>query len=123
MKCDSPLNSTLQAAFLLLVKQHTKGAALLRRRSHQARETHQVDGVHGGGGCGWGQVRLVEEDTSYITYGATYESYCQRYVREADLPIALFKKRCFPPTGIHDTQTRYEVPLPSLPVRAPMIAV
>lgn len=56
-------------------------------------------------------MRLVEEDTSYVTYGETWESYCTRYDREADLPITIFKRRCFPPNSNHSPQSCLEVRL------------
>ncbi len=50
--------------------------------------------------CGWvWQVRLVEEELSYCSYGEAYEVNCARYGRESDLPIAHFKKRCCSPNG------------------------
>ena len=45
------------------------------------------------------QVRLVEEEVSYCSYGEAYEVNCARYGREADMPIAHFKKRCCSPSG------------------------
>ncbi len=45
------------------------------------------------------QVRLVEEELSYCSYGEAYEVNCARYGREADMPIAHFKKRCCSPSG------------------------
>ena len=36
---------------------------------------------------------------SYCSYGEAYEVNCARYGREADLPIAHFKKRCCSPSG------------------------
>ena len=39
------------------------------------------------------QIRLVEEDTSYCTYGEAYEVNCARYGRQPDQPIVQFKKR------------------------------
>lgn len=45
------------------------------------------------------QVRLVEEETSYCSYGEAYEVNCARYGREADQPISHFKKRCCSPNG------------------------
>lgn len=39
------------------------------------------------------QIRLVEEDTSYCTYGEAYEVNCARYGRQPDQPIVLFKKK------------------------------
>lgn len=44
-------------------------------------------------------MRLVEEEASYMTYGAAYENYCTRYGREPDLPIVTFKQRCSAPNG------------------------
>ncbi len=41
-------------------------------------------------GC---QVRLVEDDLMYSTFGEVYEINCARYGREADLPITHFKER------------------------------
>ena len=46
--------------------------------------------------CGWFvvlQIRLVEEDTSYCTYGEAYEVNCARYGRQPDQPIVQFKQR------------------------------
>ena len=40
------------------------------------------------------QVRLVEEDCSYCSYGEAYEVNCARYGREVDAPIVAFKRRC-----------------------------
>ncbi|KAL6746236.1 hypothetical protein V8C86DRAFT_2445362, partial [Haematococcus lacustris] len=51
-------------------------------------------------------VRLLEEDLSFTSYGEAYEVNCTRYGREADLPIVHFKKRCSQPnTGamLHDS--------------------
>lgn len=39
------------------------------------------------------QVRLVEDDLMYSTFGEVYEINCARYGREADLPITHFKER------------------------------
>lgn len=39
------------------------------------------------------QIRLVEEDSSYCTYGEAYEVNCARYGRQPDQPIVQFKKR------------------------------
>lgn len=39
------------------------------------------------------QIRLVEEDTSYCTYGEAYEVNCARYGRQPDQPIVQFKQR------------------------------
>lgn len=39
------------------------------------------------------QIRLVEEDTSYCTYGEAYEVNCARYGRQPDQPIVQFKKK------------------------------
>ena len=44
-------------------------------------------------------MRLVEEELSYCSYGEAYEVNCARYGREADMPIAHFKKRCCSPLG------------------------
>ena len=44
-------------------------------------------------------MRLVEEETSYCSYGEAYEVNCARYGREADQPISHFKKRCCSPNG------------------------
>ncbi|KAL3681984.1 hypothetical protein R1sor_000006 [Riccia sorocarpa] len=41
----------------------------------------------------WPQVRLVEDDLMYSTFGEVYEINCARYGREADLPITHFKER------------------------------
>ncbi|KAH7432383.1 hypothetical protein KP509_07G020000 [Ceratopteris richardii] len=41
----------------------------------------------------WPQVRLVEDDLMYSTFGEVYEINCARYGREADLPITRFKDR------------------------------
>lgn len=41
----------------------------------------------------WPQVRLVEDDLMYSTFGEVYEINCARYGREADLPITHFKDR------------------------------
>ncbi|KAL0051806.1 hypothetical protein WJX82_002492 [Trebouxia sp. C0006] len=41
----------------------------------------------------YSQIRLVEEDTSYCTYGEAYEVNCARYGRQPDQPIVQFKKR------------------------------
>eukprot|EP00898_Chlorokybus_atmophyticus_P003741 jgi/Chlat1/4368/Chrsp29S04524 len=40
----------------------------------------------------WPQVRLVEDDPTYCTFGEVYEINCARYDREADYPITLFKE-------------------------------
>ena len=45
-------------------------------------------------GCVLAQVRLVEEDCSYCSYGEAYEVNCARYGREVDAPIVAFKRRC-----------------------------
>ena len=45
------------------------------------------------------QVRLVEEDASYTSYGEAYEVNCARYGREPDAPIVHFKKRICDPSG------------------------
>lgn len=47
------------------------------------------------------QVRLIEEEPSYCTYGEAYEINCARYGREADQPIIHFKKRCSVPATGH----------------------
>lgn len=39
------------------------------------------------------QIRLVEEATSYCTYGEAYEVNCARYGRQPDQPIVQFKQR------------------------------
>ncbi|KAJ7563398.1 hypothetical protein O6H91_03G108600 [Diphasiastrum complanatum] len=44
----------------------------------------------------WPQVRLVEDDLMYSTFGEVYEINCARYGREADLPITHFKERLNP---------------------------
>ena len=41
----------------------------------------------------------MEEELSYCSYGEAYEVNCARYGREADMPIAHFKKRCCSPSG------------------------
>lgn len=41
----------------------------------------------------WPQVRMVEDDLMYSTFGEVYEINCARYGREADLPITHFKER------------------------------
>ncbi|KAL0020642.1 hypothetical protein WJX79_010395 [Trebouxia sp. C0005] len=41
----------------------------------------------------YSQIRLVEEDASYCTYGEAYEVNCARYGRQPDQPIVQFKKR------------------------------
>ena len=38
------------------------------------------------------QVRLLEEDASYCSYGEAYEMNCSRYGREPDIPIISFKR-------------------------------
>lgn len=45
------------------------------------------------------QVRLVQEEISYCSYGEAYEVNCARYGREADQPISHFKKRCCSQSG------------------------
>lgn len=45
------------------------------------------------------QVRLIEEDPSYCSYGEAYEIHCTRYGREADLPIVRFKQMCCTEAG------------------------
>ncbi len=45
------------------------------------------------------QVRMMEEDPSYATYGEAYEVHCARTGREADLPLTHFKRRCSAPNG------------------------
>ena len=45
------------------------------------------------------QVRLVEEDPSYFTYGESYDMHCSRHGREADLPIVKFKQLCCTENG------------------------
>jgi transformation/transcription domain-associated protein len=40
----------------------------------------------------WPQVRLLEEELSYSTYGEAYEMYHARHGREADVPINFFKE-------------------------------
>ena len=45
------------------------------------------------------QVRLVEEEPSYMTYGSAFEVYCARYGREVDTAIATFKNRCCARSG------------------------
>ena len=49
-------------------------------------------------------MRLVEEESSYGSYGEAYEANCARYGREVDLPIVLFKRRCCNAAGqlVHD---------------------
>ena len=49
-------------------------------------------------------MRLVEEGSSYGSYGEAYEANCARYGREVDLPIVHFKRRCCNQAGqlIHD---------------------
>ena len=60
-----------------------------------------------------------------MSYGAAYEGYCERYGREADLPIATFKRRiCHPVTGQllpdPDGLRRFQVSMQvSKPVAAP----
>lgn len=44
----------------------------------------------------WPQVRLMEDDPTYSTFGEAYEINCARYGREADLPIIYFKERLNP---------------------------
>lgn len=39
------------------------------------------------------QVRLMEDEPSYCSYGEAYEMNCARFGREADMPITTFKKR------------------------------
>ncbi|ERN04635.1 hypothetical protein AMTR_s00268p00016240 [Amborella trichopoda] len=41
----------------------------------------------------WSQVRMVEDDLMYSTFLEVYEINCNRYGREADLPITRFKER------------------------------
>lgn len=41
----------------------------------------------------WPQVRLVEDDPMYSTFGEVYEINCARYGKEADLPVTHFKER------------------------------
>ena len=45
------------------------------------------------------QVRLVEEDPSYFTYGESYDIHCSRHGREADMPIVKFKQLCCTENG------------------------
>lgn len=40
----------------------------------------------------WPQVRLLEEEASYSTFGEACEINCARYGREADVPITFFKE-------------------------------
>eukprot|EP00798_Chlamydomonas_sp_ICE-L_P011531 gene11531-34243_t len=47
----------------------------------------------------WPQVRLLEEDPSFCSYGEAYEINCARFGRESDMPIVHFKKRCAGPGG------------------------
>jgi transformation/transcription domain-associated protein len=56
-------------------------------------------------------VRLVEEEVSYCSYGEAYEVNCARYGREADMPIAHFKKRCCSPEGHLITDPKGEIRL------------
>ena len=49
--------------------------------------------------CVGAQVRLVQEEISYCSYGEAYEVNCARYGREADQPISHFKKRCCSQSG------------------------
>lgn len=63
------------------------------------------------GGRQGAQVRLVEEEPSYCTYGEAYEVNCARFGRETDLPIAHFKKRCCAPNGSLQTDPHCELRL------------
>ncbi|GLJ07095.1 hypothetical protein SUGI_0058030 [Cryptomeria japonica] len=56
------------------------------RRRHLAFHTPVIIPV-------WPQVRMVEDDLMYSTFGEVYEINCARYGREADLPITHFKER------------------------------
>ena len=65
--------------------------------------SHSLDVQHlSAAGCL--QVRLVEDEHTYGSYGEAYEANCARYGREVDLPIVLFKRRCSNQTGqlVHD---------------------
>lgn len=41
----------------------------------------------------WPQIRMLQEEPSYISYGEAYEINCARFGREADQPIIAFKRR------------------------------
>eukprot|EP00252_Welwitschia_mirabilis_P021819 TRINITY_DN5712_c0_g1_i1.p1 TRINITY_DN5712_c0_g1~~TRINITY_DN5712_c0_g1_i1.p1 ORF type:complete len:3567 (+),score=681.06 TRINITY_DN5712_c0_g1_i1:1467-10703(+) len=56
------------------------------RRRHLALHTPTIIPV-------WPQVRMVEDDLMYSTFGEVYEINCARFGREADLPITYFKER------------------------------
>lgn len=47
----------------------------------------------------WPQVRMLEEDPSFCSYGDAYDVNCARYGREADTPISYFKRRCADEAG------------------------
>ncbi len=47
----------------------------------------------------WPQVRLVEDNPAYCTYGDAYDVHCARYGRDTDAPINLFKNRCCNASG------------------------
>ena len=62
------------------------------RRRHLAWHTPTVVPI-------WPNVRLMEEEASYSSYGEAYEVHCARYGREPDLPIVQFKRLCCTPSG------------------------
>lgn len=66
------------------------------------------------------QVRLVEEELSYCSYGEAYEVNCARYGREADMPIAHFKKRCCSPSGNLISDPNGEIRLQVPPLHNPL---
>ena len=71
----------------------------------------------------WGtQVRLVEEELSYGSFGEAYEANCARYGREVDLPIVLFKRRCSNHTGqlVHDPTQEMRLAVRALASTAPL---
>ena len=78
---------------------------------HFAEECWNMEGVCAEGGRRGAQVRLVEEEPSYCTYGEAYEVNCARFGRETDLPIAHFKKRCCAPNGSLQTDPHCELRL------------
>jgi hypothetical protein len=65
------------------------------------------------------QVRLIEEEPSYMTYGSAFEVYCARYGREVDTAIATFKNRCCAhrggPLPDSEAQRRFQLQLKVLP--------
>ena len=44
----------------------------------------------------WPQVRLLEDDPTYLSYGETYDAHCARFGRDPDTPVLLFKERLNP---------------------------